>query len=90
MAPFWANFHHHLVMQFAAFKQRSSIRSAILADFVTTGSEETHQTLPQHFQKATAPQTKFNGGNKVLFDIEDKMWLSMWHFQTTRPEKMVG
>jgi hypothetical protein len=87
MTPFWANYHNHPVMQFNAPKQPSSLNSEIQADTFTAGLEETHQTLRKNLQEAQANQTKYAGGTEVVFEIGDKVWLSMWHFRTTRPSK---
>ena len=87
MTPFWANFHYHPVMQFKAPKQPSSLNSEIQADTFAAGLEETHQTLRKNLQKAEASQTKYAGGNEVVLEVGDKVWLSTRHLRTTRPSK---
>jgi hypothetical protein len=87
MTPFWENYHYHPVMQFKAPKQRSSLKSEIQADTFAAGLEETHKTLRRNLQEAQAGQTKYAGGKDVVFEVEDKVWLSTRHFRTTRPSK---
>ena len=87
MTPFWVNYHYHPVMQFKAPKQPSSLNSDIQADTFAAGLEETRQTLCKNFQMAQANQTKHAGGKEVVFSVGDKVWLSTWHFRTTRPSK---
>jgi hypothetical protein len=36
-------------------------------------------------QEVQAHQTKNAGGKEVVFEVDDKLWLSMWHFWMTRP-----
>jgi len=87
MTPFWANYHYHLVMQFKALKQPSSLNSEIQADTFAAGLEETHQALRKNLQEAQANQTKYAGGKDVVFEIGERVWLSMQHFRTTRLSK---
>jgi len=87
MTPFWANYHYHLVMQFTAPKQPSSLNSEIQADTFAAGLEEIHQTLHKNLQEAQANQKKYAGGKEVVFEVGDKVWRSTWHFRTTRPSK---
>ena len=87
MTPFWANYHYHLVMQFKAPKQPSSLNSETQADTFTADLEETHQTLSKNLQEAEASQTKCASSKVVIFEVGDNLWLSMRHFQTTRPSK---
>jgi hypothetical protein len=72
MTPFWANYHYHLVMQFKARKQSSSLNSEIQADTFAAGVEETQQTLRKILQEAQANQTKYAGGKEVFFEIGDR------------------
>ena len=87
MTPFWANYHYHLVMQFKAPKQPSSLNSEIHADTFAAGLEETHQTLRKNLLEAQASQTKHSGSKDIVFEIGDRVWLSTRHFWTTRPSK---
>jgi hypothetical protein len=87
MTQFWANYHYHPVMPFKAPKQPSSLKSEIQADTFAVGLEESHQTLRRNMQEAQAIQTKYAGGKEVVFEVGDKVWLSMRHFRTTRPAK---
>jgi len=87
MTPFWANYHYHLVMEFEAPKQPSSLNLVIQADTFAAGLEQTHQTLRKNLQEAQASQTKYAGGKEVAFEVGNKIWLSTRHFQTTRPSK---
>ena len=89
MTPFWANYHYHPVMKFKAPKQPSGLNSAIQADPFAAGLEETHQTLRKTLQEALANQTKYASGKEVVFEVGDKVWLSTWHFRTTRPSKQL-
>jgi hypothetical protein len=85
MTPFWVNYHYNPVMQFKAPKQGSSLHPEIRAETFTAGLEETHQTLRENLQEAQANQTKYASGKDSIFGVEDKVCLSTWHFQTTRP-----
>jgi len=87
ITSFWANYHYHLVMQFKAPKQPSSLNSEIEADTFAAGLEETHQTLRKTLQEAQANQTKYAGGKEVIFKVGDKVWLSTRHFRMTRLSK---
>jgi hypothetical protein len=87
ITPFWASYHYHPVMQFKAPNQRSSLNSETQADMFAAGLEETHQTLRKNFQQAQANQTKYTGGEEVVFEAGDTVWLSPRHFWTTRPSK---
>ena len=87
MTPFWANYHYHPVMQFKAPKQPSSLNSEIQADTFAAGLEETHQTLRKNLQEAEASQAKYTGGNEVVFEVGDKVWLSTRHLRTATPSK---
>jgi hypothetical protein len=49
--------------------------------------EEIHKTLRKNIQESQANHTKYAGGKDVVFDVGDKVWLSTWHFRTTRPSK---
>jgi hypothetical protein len=89
MTLFWANYHHHLVIQFKAPKQPSSLNSEIQADTFAAGLEETHQTLCKNLQEAQASQTKYTGGKEVVFKVGDMISLSMGHFRTTRQSKQL-
>jgi len=89
MTPFWANRHHHLVMQFMAPKQQSSLISDIEADTVAAVLEKTHQTLHMYVQEAQARQTTYAGGIEVVFEVGDHVWLSTSHFRRTRPAVMM-
>jgi hypothetical protein len=89
MTPFWAKYHYHPVMQFKAPKQPCSLNSEIQADAFAAGLEETHQTLCKNLQEAQANQTKYAGGKEVVFEVADNDWLSLQHFRTTRPSKML-
>jgi hypothetical protein len=40
-------------------------------------------------QEAQANQTKYAGGKEVVFEVGDKVWLPTWHFQMTRPSKIL-
>jgi len=85
MTTFWANYDYHPVMQFKAPKEPSSLNSEIQPHSFAAGLEETHQTLRENLQEAQASHTKYTGGKEVVFGVGDKVWLSMWHFRTTRP-----
>jgi len=87
ITPFWANYHYHPVMQFKAPKQPSSLNSEIQAETFAAGLEETDQTLRKNLQEAQPNQTKHAGGKEVVFEVGDRVWLSTWHFRTTRPSK---
>jgi len=69
MTPFWANYHYHLVMQFKAPRQQSSLKSEIQADTFAAGLEETDQTLRKNLEEAQACQTKYSGGKEVVFEV---------------------
>jgi len=84
MNLFWANYDYHLVMQFKAPKQPSSLNSEIQADTFAVGLEESHQTLRKTLQEAQASQTKYAGGKEVLFRVGEKIWRPKQHFRTTR------
>jgi len=58
MTPFWANYDHHLVMQFKAPQQPSSLHWEIQADKFAAGMEVTHQTLRNNLQEAKANHTR--------------------------------
>jgi len=89
MSPFLANYHYHLVMHFKAPKQPFSLNSEIEADTFAAGLEETDQTLHNNMKDAQANQKKDAGGDDVIFDFGDIVWLSTRHFQMTRPAKML-
>jgi protein-tyrosine phosphatase len=38
-------------------------------------------------QEAQANPTKYASGKEIVFEVGDKVWLSMRHFRTTRPSK---
>jgi len=78
------NYHHHPVVQFKAPKQPSSLKLDIKAETFDAGLEETNQTLRNKLQEALALLSNDAYSKDGVFDVQDMVWLSMWHFQTTR------
>jgi len=78
---------NHLVMQFSALKQPSSMNSEIKAHTVAAGLEETHGTLHKNLQEAQVNQTIHAGGKVVVFEVGDEVWLATWRVRTTRSSK---
>jgi len=74
-------------MEFKPPKVQSNMRSEILADATVSGTEETHRLLRESLLEAQAWQSKYAGGKDVTFEVGNKVWLSTWHFRTTRPSK---
>ena len=89
MSPFWGNYHYHPVMHFKAPKQPFSLNSQIQAETFAAGLEETDQTVHNNMKEAQPNQKKDAGGNNVIFDVGDIVWLSTRHFQMTRPAMML-
>jgi hypothetical protein len=85
MTLFRANYNYHLVMQFKAPTQPSSLNSEIQADTFAAGLEEIHQTIHKNLKEAQASPTKYAGSKEVVFVVGYKVSLSTKHFQTTRP-----
>jgi hypothetical protein len=85
MTLFRANYNYHLVMQFKALTQPSSLISEIQADTFAAGLEEIHQTLHKNLKEAQANPTKSASGKEVVSVVGYKVSLSTKHFQTTRP-----
>jgi len=84
MTPFWANQHYHLPMQFKPPKAPSNLRLEILVDPTAAGIKETHRLLWDTLLDARVQQSKYPGGKDVTFGVGNKVWLSTWHFQSTR------
>jgi hypothetical protein len=38
-------------------------------------------------KEAQPNQTKYGGGKEVVFEVGEMVWLSAWHFRTTKPWK---
>jgi hypothetical protein len=66
ITPFWANYLYHLVLQFKALKQQSSLKSEIQAETFAAGLNETQQNLQESSQEAHSNQTKYGSGHRLF------------------------
>jgi len=90
MTPFWANYNSNSPMQFKQPKARSNLRSEILANSMVSGMDKTHRLLRESMMEAHEGQSKYTGGQDVIFDVGNKVWLRTRHFRPTRPSNMLG
>jgi len=70
-------------MLFKAPNQSSILNWDIQADTFPVGLQETYQTLCKNLEDAQSSQTKYSGGNEVVIQVGDKIWLSSRQFRTT-------
>jgi hypothetical protein len=59
----------------------------IEADTFAAGLKETNQTLRKNLQVPRATQKKYPGRKQVVFDVGETVYVTMRHFQTTRPSQ---
>jgi hypothetical protein len=87
MTPFRANYQCHPVMQVQALNQLSSPNAEVQEDTFPAAKQQTQQTFRMHLEEARYKQTKYASGSEGVFEVGDRVWLSMRHFRRTRPSK---
>jgi hypothetical protein len=87
--PFFTNYGYHLEVQFKRLKDMTAARvpTERTADAMVDGLRETYERLRWNLLDAQHRQTKYARGKEMVFEIGNKVWLSMKNVWSTRPAK---